>query len=70
MKYNQKGSSTSVFCSAYDLGDCLHWDLRGHGGAVVTHSPPTSEVCGLNSGPYVGKLVIAYLWLEIYNIEP
>ena len=35
--------------------------MRGHGGAVVTHSPPTSEVWGSNPGPYVGKLVVAYL---------
>ena len=27
--------------------------------AVVTHSPPTSEVGGSNTGPYVGKLVVA-----------
>ena len=33
---------------------------RGHGGVVVTHSPPISEVSSSNPGPYVGKLVIAY----------
>ena len=33
---------------------------RGHSGAVVTHSPPTSEVGGSNTGPYVGKLIVAY----------
>ena len=27
--------------------------MRGHGGAVVTHSPPTSEAGGSNPGPYV-----------------
>ena len=27
--------------------------------AVVTHSPPTSEVGGSNPGPYVGKMVVA-----------
>ena len=32
----------------------------GHDGAVVTHSPPNSEVDGLNPEPYVGKLVISY----------
>ena len=31
-----------------------------HGGVVVTHSPPTSEVGGSNPKPYVGKMVIAY----------
>ena len=33
--------------------------LYGQRGAtVVTHSPPTSEVSGLNSEPYVRKLVL------------
>ena len=31
-------------------------DTGDHGDAVVTHSPPTSEVCGSNPGPNVGKL--------------
>ena len=31
----------------------------GQGGAVVTHSPPTSEVGGSNPGLYVGKLAVA-----------
>ena len=31
----------------------------GHGGAVVTYSPPTSEVDCSNPGSYVGKLVVA-----------
>ena len=39
--------------------------LGGHGGAVVTHSPPTSEVGGSHPGPYVGKLVVAYQWLVV-----
>ena len=34
--------------------------VRGYGGAVVTHSPPTSEVGGSNLGRYGGKLVVAY----------
>ena len=34
-----------------------------HGGAVVTHLPPTS---GSNPGPYVGKLVVAYRWSAVY----
>ena len=32
----------------------------GHGGAVVTHSPPTTEVGGSNPGPCAGKFVVAY----------
>ena len=42
----------------------------GHGGSVVTHSPPTSEVGGSNPGPYMGKLVVAYRWLAVYSTEP
>ena len=29
-------------------------------GAVVTHLPPTYEICGSNPGPYLGKLVVAF----------
>ena len=44
---------------------------RGHGGRVVTLSPPTSEA-GVRSlsGPYVGKLVVACRWLAVYSTEP
>ena len=42
----------------------------GHGGALVTHSPPTSEVGGSNPGPFVLKLVVAYQWLAVYSREP
>ena len=41
-----------------------------HGGAVVTHFPPTSEVGGSKPGPYVGKLVVAYRWSTVYSTEP
>ena len=36
---------------------------------MVTHLPPTSEVGGLNAGPYVGKLVVAYQWSAVYSTE-
>ena len=42
---------------------------RVHGGAVVTHSPPTSEVGGSNPEPYVRKLVVAYRWSAVYSAE-
>ena len=45
----------------------LYW---GHGGAVVTHSPPTSEVGGSNPGPYGGKMVVTCRWLAVYSTEP
>ena len=44
--------------------------MRGHNGAVVTHSPLTSDFVGSNPGPYVGKLVIAYQWSAVCSTEP
>ena len=43
---------------------------EGHGGTVLTHLPPTSEVSGSNSRPYVGKLLFLYRWSAVYSIEP
>ena len=44
---------------------------RGHGGRVVTLSPPTSEA-GVRSPswPQVGKLVVACRWSAVYSTEP
>ena len=44
---------------------------RGHGGRVVTLSPPTSEA-GVRSParPQVGKLVVACRWWAVYSTEP
>ena len=36
----------------------LHYG--GHGGTVVTHLSPISEVCGSDPRFYVGKLMVAY----------
>ena len=41
-----------------------------HGGAVVTHLPPTSEVSSSNRGPYMRMLVVAYRWTAVYSTEP
>ena len=35
--------------------------LGEHSDKGVTHSPPTSEVCGSNPGANVGKLVVAFV---------
>ena len=50
------------------LSQLLYLQFRGHGGTVVTHSPPTSEVGGSN--PNVGKLVVTYRWSAVYSTEP
>ena len=44
--------------------------LRGHGGAMVTHSTPT-QVGGStsNPGPYVGQLVASYQCSAVYSTE-
>ena len=43
----------------------------GHGGRVVTLSPPTSEAGVLfQARPQVGKLVVACCWLAVYSTEP
>ena len=44
---------------------------RGHGGRVVTLSPPTSEAgVWFPVRPQVGKLVVACCWLAVYSTEP
>ena len=50
--------------------DILYTTLLGHSGTMVTHSPPSSEVCGSNPGANVGKLAIAKRWLTVYSTEP
>ena len=43
----------------------------GHGGRVVTLSPPTSEIgVQFSAPPQVGKLVVAYRWSVVYSTEP
>ena len=44
---------------------------RGHGGRVVTLSPPTSEAgVWFPVRPQVGELVVAWRWLAVYSPEP
>ena len=43
----------------------------GHGGRVVTLSPPTSEVgVQFPAWPQVGKLVVACRWSAVYSTKP
>ena len=43
----------------------------GHGGRVVTLSPPTSEATVRSPAwPQVGKLVVACRWSAVYSTEP
>ena len=48
---------------------CQHY-VRGHGGTLVTHSPPTSEVSSSNPKPYVGKMIVSHRWSAVYSTEP
>ena len=44
---------------------------RGHGGRVVTLSPPTSEAgVWFSAQPEEGKLVVACRWSAVYSTEP
>ena len=43
----------------------------GHGGRVVTLSPPISEAgVQLPAWPQVGELVVACRWSAVYSTEP
>ena len=45
--------------------------LRGHGGSLVTHSPPNSEIrVEIQTGPHMGKLVVPCRGLAVYSTEP
>ena len=49
----------------------LLFSRGGHGGRVVTLSPPTSEAGVLfPARPQVGKLVVACRWSAVYSTEP
>ena len=46
-------------------------DPGGHGGRVVTLSPPTSEAgVRFPERPKVGKLIVACRWLAVYSTNP
>ena len=61
----------TVYWFPVNLYSCIQTFTRGHGGRVVTLSPPTSEA-GVRSPlrPQVGKLVVACRWLAVYSTEP
>ena len=67
---NKEGIS-SVSNSFNVLLVCACNLCRGHGGRVVTVSPPTSEA-GIRflAWPQVGKLVVACCWSAVYSTEP
>ena len=49
----------------------FEWMLRGHGGRVVTLSPPTSEAgVRFPAQNQVGKLVVGCHWSAVYSTEP
>ena len=58
-------------CWRVSIGSETRPVYRGHGGRVVTLSPPTSEA-GVRSlsRPKVGKLVVACRWSAVYSTEP
>ena len=42
----------------------------GHGGRVVTLSPPTEARVRFRARPQVGKLVVVCHWSAVYSTEP
>ena len=60
--------SSNVNCPIREQGFINN---KGHGGRVVTLSPPTSEAgVRFPARPQVGKLVVACRWLAVYSTEP
>ena len=54
----------------YKQAQCITVINMGEpGGIVVTHLPPTSEVCGSNNGPHMGQLVVAFQLPIVYSAE-
>ena len=53
------------------LGLSIHYYQWGHGGRVVTLSPPISEArVQFLARPQVGKQVVACHWSAVYSTEP
>ena len=66
---------TGLVCQSVALAICVCYyfktDGGGHGGRVVTLSPPTSEAgVRFPAWPQVGKLVVACRWSAVYSTEP
>ena len=66
---DQSESRTQTFCII--KVNLTFIVARGHGGRVVTLSPPTSEAgVWFPARPQVGKLVVACCWSAVYSTEP
>ena len=67
MKLNYHYTTTKL----NTIDGCFQNYIRGHGGRVLTLSPPASEA-GVRSPsqPQVGKLVVACRWSAVYSTEP
>ena len=70
MKLNMNVKSAVLLLTVDARGYSVHCS-GGHGGRVVTLSPPTSEVgVRFPAQPQVGKLVVACRWSAVYSTEP
>ena len=54
------GTFVCLFVLVYNYSRTNGNTSRSHGGIVVTHLAPTSEVDSLNPGPDVEKLTVSY----------
>ena len=69
--YRKSLAGNLLVWSDLTLDPAFKANVGGHGGRVVTLSPPTSEA-GVRSParPQVGKLVVACCWSAVYSTEP
>ena len=66
-----KDQGTLIYSYTLKWSEAIIHRIRGHGGRVVTLSPPTSEAgVRFRVRPQVGKLVVACRWSAIYSTEP
>ena len=68
---NNRGSDNRGSTVHMYLNIVFNLSWGGHGGRVVTLSPPTSEAgFRFSARPQVGKLVVACCWSAVYSTEP
>ena len=70
-RYVQDECIQAILAYPCDIRDDISSHKRGHGGRVVTLSPPTFEArARFPAWPQVGKLVVACHWSAVYSTEP
>ena len=69
--YNEHLQCSCITVATNHLNQVFQSGKGGHGGRVVTLSPPTSEAgVQFPAWPQVGKLLAACCWSAVYSTEP